>query len=68
MLTVVALGASSGAAQADWTTYHGDSALSGVDQSSGTGLPVTLAWQVAALTGTMWAEPLVFQGLVIVAF
>jgi polyvinyl alcohol dehydrogenase (cytochrome) len=67
VLTLVALGASSVAAQADWTTYHGDAALSGVDQSSGTGLPVSLAWQVPGLAGTMWAEPLVFQGLVIVA-
>jgi polyvinyl alcohol dehydrogenase (cytochrome) len=67
VLTVVALGASSVAAQADWTTYHGDAALSGADGSSGAGLPVTLAWRVPGLTGTMWAEPLVFQGLVIVA-
>jgi hypothetical protein len=67
VLTLVALGASSVAAQADWTTYHGDAALSGVDQSSGTGLPVSLAWTVPGLAGTMWSEPLVFDGLVIVA-
>ena len=34
---LLALGAA--VAQADWTTYHADSALSGVDQSSGTAVP-----------------------------
>jgi polyvinyl alcohol dehydrogenase (cytochrome) len=67
VLAVGALGASSASAQADWTTYHGDAALSGVDQTSGAGLPVSPAWRVSALTGTMWSEPLVFDGLVIVA-
>jgi len=54
-------------ARADWTTYHADGALSGVDQSSGTGLPFAAAWSVPGLTGSIWAEPLVFHGLVIVA-
>ncbi len=67
VLVVGAMGVFSVAAQADWTTYHGDAALSGVDQSSGAGLPVSLAWKASGLTGTMWSEPLVFEGLVIVA-
>jgi outer membrane protein assembly factor BamB len=71
LLSIVALvaggvGLFSVAAQADWTTYHGDAALTGVDHSSGTGLPVSLAWQVPGLTGTIWAEPLVYADLVIV--
>jgi outer membrane protein assembly factor BamB len=54
-------------ARADWTTYHADGGLSGVDQSSGTGLTFAAAWSVPGLTGRIWAEPLVFHGLVIVA-
>lgn len=49
VLALVALGASSVGAQAQWTTYHGDPALSGVDQSSGTGLPVSPAWTVVTV-------------------
>ena len=55
------------AAWADWTTYHADGALTGVDQSSGSALPFTPAWSVPKLGGNVWAEPLVFAGLVIVA-
>jgi outer membrane protein assembly factor BamB len=62
---LMSVGAST--AQADWTTYHADAALSGVDQSSGASLPLTPAWSVPGLSGSIWAEPLVFHGLVIVA-
>lgn len=55
------------AAHADWTTYHADRALSGVDRSSGSPRPFAESWKVAGLAGTVWAEPLVFHGLVIVA-
>lgn len=54
-------------AQADWTTYHADGALSGVDQSSGAAVPFAPAWNAPGLTGNVWAEPLVFAGLVVVA-
>jgi len=54
-------------AQADWTTYHADGALSGVDQSSGAAVPFAAAWTAPNLAGTVWAEPLVYQGLVYVA-
>lgn len=54
-------------AGADWTTYHGDAALTGVDHSSGSPLPFAPAWTAPGLTGNVWAEPLVFGGLVIVA-
>jgi outer membrane protein assembly factor BamB len=65
MVSVV--GVSAPAAVADWTTYHADAALSGVDQSSGAGVPFAAAWTAQDLTGTVWAEPLVFAGLVVVA-
>jgi outer membrane protein assembly factor BamB len=55
------------AARADWTTYHGDSTLSGVDHSSGSALPFAPAWSVPGLSGKIWAQPLAFAGLVIVA-
>ncbi len=62
---LLALGAT--AAQADWTTYHADGALSGVDRSSGAALPFAAAWTAPNLAGTVWAEPLVYHGLVYVA-
>ena len=54
-------------ARADWTTYHADSALSGVDQTSGTPAPFATAWTSPKLDGTIWAEPLVYGGRVFVA-
>jgi outer membrane protein assembly factor BamB len=53
-------------AGADWTTYHGDAALSGVDRSSGSPVPFAPAW-TAPTFAKVWAEPLVFGGLVVVA-
>lgn len=64
-LTVVALAAT--VARADWTTYHADGSLSGVDQSSGSAVPFAPAWTVPNLGGAVWAEPLVYRGLVYVA-
>lgn len=61
------LGVIPAAARADWTTYRADRALSGVDQSGGAAVPFAAAWNRPGLTGTVWAEPLVFAGLVIVA-
>ncbi|MDQ6748669.1 MAG: PQQ-binding-like beta-propeller repeat protein [Candidatus Dormibacteraeota bacterium] len=61
------LGVTAPAAWADWTTYHADGALSGVDQSSGSAVPFAPAWSVPGLAGNVWGEPLVFSGLVIVA-
>jgi outer membrane protein assembly factor BamB len=54
-------------AQAEWPTYHGDAARTGVDQSSGAALPFASAWSTPDLGADMWAEPLVYRGLVIVA-
>lgn len=64
-MTVLALGAP--VARADWTTYHADGSLSGVDPSSGSAVPFAPAWTAPNLSGTVWAEPLVYQGLVYVA-
>ena len=54
-------------ALADWTTYRGDAAGSGVDSSSVGSLPFALAWSSPSLSGDIYAEPLVYHGLVIVA-
>jgi outer membrane protein assembly factor BamB len=54
-------------ARADWTTYRGDAARSGVDSSSTGSLPFAAAWTSPSLGGNVWAEPLVYRGLVIVA-
>ena len=59
--------AAAGPAQADWTTYHADPALTGVDTTSGTALPFATAWTAANLVGDIYAEPLVYNGIVIVA-
>ena len=56
-----------GPAQADWTTYHADPALTGVDMTSGTALPFATAWTAGNLAGDIWSEPLVYNGVVIVA-
>jgi outer membrane protein assembly factor BamB len=54
-------------ADGDWTTYHADGSLSGVDRSSGPAVPFAPAWTAANLNGAVWAEPLVYRGLVYVA-
>jgi outer membrane protein assembly factor BamB len=55
-------------ASADWPTYHADAQRTGVDQSSaGTPLPFASTWTSPNLGGKIYAEPLVYHGLVIVA-
>lgn len=54
-------------ARADWTTYRGDSARTGVDTSSVGSLPFAAAWTSPSLGGAIWGQPLVHNGLVIVA-
>ncbi len=54
-------------AGADWTTYHGDPARSGVDSSSTGSVPFAPAWTSPTLGGDIYAEPLVYQGLVLIA-
>ena len=55
------------AARADWPTYRGDPARSGVDTSSVGSLPFASAWTSQGPGGDIWGEPLVHDGLVIVA-
>jgi outer membrane protein assembly factor BamB len=54
-------------ARADWTTYRGDALRSGVDTSSTGSVPFASAWVSPNLGGDIWAQPLVHEGLVIVA-
>ena len=54
-------------ARADWTTYHADPSRSGVDTSSGTPQAFSAAWTSPNLVGAMWSQPLIYQGMVIVA-
>ena len=65
MLALTLWGA--GAARADWTTYRGDAARSGVDSSSVGSLPFVSAWTSQSLGGEVWGQPLVHNGLVVVA-
>jgi len=50
-----------------WGTYHADSARSGVDPSGASLDPPQSAWTSPALDGQIYAEPLVWGPLVIVA-
>src|SRR5437868_2636567 len=54
-------------ARADWTTYRGDQARTGVDTSSVGSLPFAAAWTSPSLGGAIWGQPLVHNGLVVVA-
>lgn len=54
-------------ASADWPTYRGDPARSGIDTSSVGSVPFAAAWSSANLGGDIYGEPLVHDGLVIVA-
>ncbi len=67
VLMVVVLLTGVAAASANWTTYRGDAARSGVDTSSSGRLPFAPAWTSPALTGGMWGQPVVDGGLVIAA-
>jgi outer membrane protein assembly factor BamB len=59
--------ASAGAARADWPTYHGDAARTGVDQSSGAAAPFASSWTSTDLGADIYAEPLIANGLVYIA-
>src|SRR5579884_24768 len=50
-----------------WGTYHADLARSGVDPSGASFSPLNQAWVSPQLDGQVYAEPLVWGGLVIVA-
>ena len=52
---------------ASWVTYHGDNQRSGQDRSGVVLRPLRTAWTSGALDGQVYAEPLVWGGLVIVA-
>ena len=67
LLTAAALAAAAGIAQADWTSYHANSRLTGVDTTSGRPARFAALWSTHALSAPIWAAPLVFRGLVIVA-
>jgi len=55
------------AARADYTTYRGDAAWSGVGTRGVGSPPVASAWTATDLGGAIWGQPLVHDGLVIVA-
>ena len=55
------------AANGAWSTYHGDLTRSGVDLSGASLRPPVQAWVSPALDGQVYAAPLVWGGLVIVA-
>ncbi len=68
LLVVALLAVWAAPVRADWTTYHADPQRTGADQSSGTTpLPFASAWTSANLGGHVYAEPLAYHGLVIVA-
>lgn len=50
-----------------WTTYHGDLTRSGNDASGAKFDPIHPAWTSATLDGQVYAQPLVWHNLVIVA-
>jgi outer membrane protein assembly factor BamB len=58
--------ASSVAGAEDWTTYHADNARTGHQQASNF-TSVTNDWNSTTLDGAVYAEPLVFGGVVFVA-
>src|SRR5205807_196232 len=62
----VSMGSAAGA-RADWPTYHGDAARTGVDHSTGAAVPFAIGWTSPDLGADMWAEPLVHGGLVYAA-
>jgi outer membrane protein assembly factor BamB len=67
ILALTLLACMPAAARADWTTYRGDSGRSGVDTSGVGSVPFASAWTSPSLGGDIWGQPLVHDGLVIVA-
>lgn len=57
----------SGSWPGGWTTYHGDLTRSGVDRSGERFTPIRVAWSSPRLDGQIYAQPLVWKGLVVVA-
>jgi polyvinyl alcohol dehydrogenase (cytochrome) len=55
------------AASADWSTYHGDAARSGVDHSTASASTFAAGWTSSDLGGDIYGEPLISNGLVYVA-
>jgi outer membrane protein assembly factor BamB len=51
----------------NWLTYHKDLSRDGYDNSSNNSPPPSFAWESVALDGGVYAEPLVYNGFVIVA-
>ena len=51
----------------DWPTYHHDNARTGVSTEIASFTTVDAAWQTEALTGDVYAEPIVASGYAIVA-
>src|SRR5690242_12632136 len=62
-----AAGVGAGAGPGGLTTYRGDQARTGVDTSSVGSLPFAAAWTSPSLGGALWGQPLVHDGLVVVA-
>jgi outer membrane protein assembly factor BamB len=54
-------------APSNWLTYHKDLARDGYDNTTGGRWPPSLAWRSSTLDGAIYAEPLFYNGLVIVA-
>ncbi len=50
-----------------WTVYHHDDAHTGFDSTQPTASGATTGWVSATLDQAVYAEPLVFQGIVYVA-
>ena len=70
VLAGVVLGVLSGTASASvpaWTTYHHDSARSGIDPDSTSPVSPTQVWQSDALDGAIYGQPLVYGSRVYVA-
>ena len=72
VFTIVTLGASStfasgSAVPANWITYHNDLSRSGYDGSSNNSPPPAFLWESKTLDGAVYAEPLIYDGMVIVA-
>src|SRR5512142_332191 len=52
---------------ADWPTYHGDAARTGVSTALASFSAVDPAWQTDALDGDVYAAPIVVSGVAVVA-
>jgi len=55
------------AANGAWTTYHRDNARTGYDSTQPTATGATTGWVSTTLDGSVYAEPLVYNGIVFAA-